>query len=395
MIGMSRLIQPPLKGTDRRRMAFCRPVISRALLALAAFFLAAPRVAMSQETASQLVSITGRVIDVLSGDPIAGVEVVIRSSDGSGSEFFVETDATGRFELSGIAVGDYRLTLSHFKYNPAVGEFTVMRAGSFTTEMLPLDRGSNELMTGIIGVVTDRETGALLTGVHVTMGAGGQQGVFSDLRGEFVLDRLVGGQHVVEFSMIGYAPRADTVRVVPGRVTTVEVSLSVDPVVLDPIEVAVERREVVLQRRGFYRRQQVGFGKFVDREEIEARMPNEITDLFSGMAGVELVLDPSNHFERWVVLRRGRLQTPEARDGGDPEAADEPPTPADRYGCFPRVYVDGIVAHRGGDEPARLDTFVDPMRVSGVEVYASVSGLPPEYQGHGAFCGTILIWTRR
>ena len=79
-------------------------------------------------------------------------------------------------------------------------------------------------------------------------------------------------------------------------------------------------------------------------------------------------------------------------------AADDPGpgAPTDIYErCFPRIYVDGIVAHSGGDEPARLDTFVDPGVVAGVEVYASVSGLPPEYQGHGTFCGTILIWTRR
>lgn len=392
MVGMSKRIQPPSRWPGRHRRA--RPVISGAVLALAVLFLTVPQVAVSQETDGERVTITGRVIDVLSGDPIAGVEVVIRGGGGPEGDFFVETDANGRFQLAGIAVGDYRLTLSHFEYNPAVGEFTVMRAGEFTTEMLPLDKGSNELMTGIIGEVTDRETGALLSGVHVTMGGGGEKGVFSDSRGEFVLDRLVGGQHVVEFSMIGYSPRADTVRVVPGRVTTVDVSLSVDPVVLDPIEVAVERREIVLQRRGFYHRQKVGFGKYIDREQIEATMPSEMTDLFSGMAGVELYSDPFNHLEKWVVLRTGRHSSIRPRE--IPEGAAEPEDPTDIYErCFPRVYVDGIIAHRGGDEPARMDTFVDPMTVSGVEVYPTVSGLPPEYQGHGSFCGTILIWTRR
>ena len=394
MIGMSNSIQPSSRWPGRHRRATFRPVISGAALALAVLFPAAPRDAAGQERDGELVAITGRVIDVLSGQPIAGVEVVIRGSSGPDGDFFVETDADGRFQLSRIAVGDYRLTLNHFEYNPAVGEFTVRRAGSFTTEMLPLDKGSNELMTGIIGVIADRETGALLNGVHVTMGGGGQKGVFSDPRGEFVLDRLVGGQHVVEFSMIGYAPRADTVRVVPGRVTTVDVSLSVDPVVLDPIEVAVERREIVLQRRGFYHRQKVGFGKYIDREEIEATMPSEMTDLFSGMAGVELYSDPFNHLEKWVVLRTGRHSSLRARE--IPEGAGEPEPATDIYErCFPRVYVDGIIAHRGGDEPARMDTFVDPMTVSGVEVYPTVSGLPPEYQGHGSFCGTILIWTRR
>ena len=267
----------------------------------------------------------------------------------------VETNADGQFELSGIQLGEYRLELAHQDYNPAVGEFTVMPPGSFVTSMRPLGGGSDELMTGIIGLVRDRNTGSLLSGVHVTMG-GGRQGVLSDLRGEFVLDRLIGGQHVVEFSMIGYTPRADTIRVVPGRVTTVEVSLSVDPVQLDPIEVSVERREIILQNRGFYHRQKTGFGKFIDREEIEMRGPSEMTDLFSGMAGVELYSDPFNQLEKWVVLRSGRHMTlqPRTLEADDPG----PQAPTDIYErCFPRVYIDGTIAHRGGDEPARLGHF--------------------------------------
>ncbi len=394
MIDSTKLLRRHPMRTGCPRASVRRPFILVAVLALSAVFLASPGDAMSQERGADPVTITGRVVDAITGEPIAGVEVTVRGAGASpAGDLRVETDAGGHFELAGIRLGEYRLELSHQDYNPAVGEFTVMRPGSFVTSMKPLGRGSDELMTGIIGLVRDRNTGSLLSGVHVTMG-GGRQGVLSDLRGEFVLDRLIGGQHVVEFSMIGYTSRADTIRVVPGRVTTVEVSLSVDPVQLDPIEVSVERREIILQERGFYHRQKTGFGKFIDREEIEMRGPSEMTDLFSGMAGVELYPDPLNQLERWIVLRSGRHMTLQPRT----LAADDPgpDAPTDIYErCFPRIYIDGIIAHRGGDEPARLDTFVDPGVVAGVEVYSSVSGLPPEYQGHGTFCGTILVWTRR
>ena len=391
MIDANKLARRSRNRTNRPRRVTCRPAISAAVLALSVLFLTTPRYAASQERAADPVTITGRVVDAMTGNPIAGVEVVVRGSRGGrASDLRLETDDDGQFELSNLAVGEYRLELSHRRYNPAAGEFTVMRPGSFVTSMQPLGSGTEELMTGIIGVVTDRDSGSLISGVSVL--TGGAQRVVSDLRGEFVLDRLIGGQHVVQFSMIGYAPRADTIRVVPGRVTTVQVSLSVDPVELDPIEVSVERREIILQRRGFYHRQKTGFGKFIDREKIERQAPSEMSDLFSGMAGVDLYNDPYNQLEKFVVLRSGRFTTPEVRDAGDGEA----PAATDTYQrCFPRVYVDGIVAHRGGDEPARLDTFVDPMMVAGVEVYASVSGLPVEYQGIGPFCGTILIWTRR
>ena len=392
MIDLKKLVRPSPNRTGRPRRVTCRPPISAVVLALSVVFLTTPRDAVCQERDAERVTITGRVVDALTGDPILGVEVVVRGSGaGPGGDHRLETDINGEFVVSGIAVGEYRLELAHRQYNPAVGEFTVMRAGGFVTSMQPLGQGTDELVTGIIGVVTDRDNGALISGVNVNTG-GGRQGVFSDLRGEFVLDRLIGGQHVVAFSMIGYASRADTIRVVPGRVTTVQVSLSVDPVHLDPIEVSVERREAILQQKGFYHRQHTGFGKFIDRQVIEARGPSEMTDLFSGMAGIELYADPYNSLEKFVVFRSGRHTTPEIRDSPDGGA---PPSTDSYKRCFPRVYVDGIVAHRGGDEPARLDTFVDPMAVAGVEVYGSVSGLPAEYQGLGAFCGTILIWTRR
>ncbi len=394
MIDLFGLARRSPRRTGRPRASVRRPLVSAAVLGLSAVLVVAPRDAMPQERGAQRVTITGRVVDAITGDPIAEVRVLVRGVGlMSGDESRFETDADGEFMLSGIAMGEYWLELEHQHYNPAAGEFTVMRPGGFVTSMQPLGRGSDELMTGIIGVVTDANSGALLSGVHVAMG-GGREGVLSDLRGEFVLDRLIGGQHVVEFSMIGYAPRADTIRVTPGRVTTVQVSLAVDPVQLEPIEVSVERREIVLQRRGFYHRQTTGFGKYIDREEIERRAPSEMTDLFSGMAGVELYSDPLNQLEKWIVLRSGRHMSLQPRTLSEDDPG--PGQPTDIYQrCFPRVYVDGIVAHGGGDEPARLDTFVDPGVVAGVEVYASVSGLPPEYQGHGTFCGTILIWTRR
>lgn len=392
MITMSKLLRPVPDRTVGPRRAPRKPSVGVVFAALPAlFFLSAPRDAMPQERDGERVTITGRVVDALTGNPIAGVEVVVRGAGGPGGDLQVETGDDGEFVLSSIAVGEYRLQLNHLEYNPAVGDFSVMRPGRFITSMKPLAQGSDELMTGIIGVVTDRESGALMSGVSVSMG-GGQRGVFSDLRGEFVLDRLIGGQHVVEFSMIGYTPRADTIRVTPGRVTTVEVSLSVDPVVLDPIEVAVERRQVVLQQRGFYHRRDVGFGQFLDRQQIEDRAPTEMTDLFTGMAGVDLYSDPLNSLEKWVVLRSGRISSSFHRDSG----VEGQPQPSDVYGrCFPRVYLDGFIVHGGGDEPARMDNIVDPTAVSGIEIYQSVSGLPPEYQGSGTFCGTILIWTRR
>ena len=346
--------------------------------------LALPPSSAREAAAQELVSITVRVLDVITMDPIPGVAVTVASRGLSLQPGFqLETDDEGQFMVPSIAVGSYRLELSHPRYNPEVGDFTVVRAGGFTTTMEPAGSSENELVTGIVGVLTDAETGNLLSGVAVRTGRG-QMGVFTGLRGEFLLDKLVPGQHVLEFSMIGYAPRADTIRVTTGRVTNVRVSLSVDPVALDPIEVSVERREVKLQDVGFYHRRHTGFGEYLDRQDIERRGPMEVTDLFTGMPGVEIYPDPFNGLEKYVVLRVGRLPIPAGpRDDGSPGY--------DR--CFPTVYIDGLLTSNGGTDPARLDSFLNTTAIAGMEVYTSEAGLPPQY-ARGTFCGVILIWTR-
>ncbi len=336
----------------------------------------APAVAFAQEP----VSITGRVVDVATGDPIAGVEVVLASrEDALQPGLLFHTDDQGEFSVASIQAGMYRLELSHPLYNPSVGDFNVMRSGGFQTTMQPVGhQEGGELVTGIVGVLTDAESGELISGAVVRTGQG-ERGTLTDSRGEFLIEDLIAGQYVVEFAMIGYAPRADTIRVTGGRVTHVRVSMAVDPHALDPLEVTVERREVKLQQVGFYNRRAIGFGKYLDREEIERRGPYEFTDLFMGMPGVEIYPDPQNGLQKYVVLRTGRLQLP---------------TSTGYNRCFPRIYIDGLLTAHGGDEPGNIDSFLDTNVIAGVEIYSSTAGLPPRYQGRFAGCGVILVWTR-
>ncbi|MDE2762212.1 MAG: carboxypeptidase regulatory-like domain-containing protein [Gemmatimonadota bacterium] len=351
-----------------------------------------------EAAAQEMVSITGQVLDALTRDPIPGVAVTFASrSPDDQPDLELETDSAGRFAVQSIAVGEYRLQLRHPLYNPSVGDFTVVRAGPFVTSMQPVALGDDELLTGIVGVLTDAATGDALSGVTVRTGQG-QTGTFTDTRGEFLFDDLIAGQHVLEFSMIGYAARADTIRVTAGRVTNVEVSLSVDPVGLEPIVVSVERREARLQEVGFYHRRQVGFGEYIDRLDIENRGPLEVTDLFSGMPGVELFTHPTSSLGKFVVLRSGRLPW-RSRTLTDEQIEERRERfkglqPPEYNRCFPAVYIDDLLAHSGGADPARLDDLLAPAAIAGIEVYPSTAGLPAKYQAGGARCGVIVIWTR-
>ena len=329
----------------------------------------------AQEPEPKTVRISGRVIDAATGDPLPGAVLVVE-----GTEIRLETDPGGNFELNAIPLGFYRLRLSHPGYDPVVDDFPVVSDRGFVLAMHPAreapeageGRAGVGVMTGIMGILTASDDGSPLVGAAVRVDSG-RGGVLTDERGGFTLDGLAPGLHIVEFAQIGYATRSDTVRVLPGHMTSVQASLSVDPVDLDPLRVVVERREAALQDAGFYERRADGWGKFFDREDIETRAPAEMTDLFTGIPGVTV---ETRGTRRKVVLRSGRV------------------TLSNGY-CYPRVFLDGILVHDGGREAAGIDDLVNPDAVAGIEVYPSSAGLPARYSSMTAGCGVLLIWTRR
>ena len=189
--------------------------------------------------------------------------------------------------------------------------------------------------------------------------------------GRFTLPELMPGRYEVTFSHLGYQPRIDSVNVEIGRVSVVDVVLSVEAIELDPIEVTVERQDVTLQGVGFYERERDGWGDFIDREEIERWATMDLSSALMRFPGVRIVSDPSMPSRRFVMFRRAGES------------------------CYPAVYVDDVMMHRGGDDPAGIDDLVDPIAVAGVEVYRGQAGLPPQYWGLNSSCGVVLIWIRR
>lgn len=154
--------------------------------------------------------------------------------------------------------------------------------------------------------------------------------------------------------------------------SNIRVSLSADPVRLDPIEVSVERRDIVLEQAGFYDREAMGFGRFLDRDDLEKRPPGRVSDLFAGLAGVSLIAGPTG--QRQVILNAGRYR---------------------REPCFPRVVLDDMIVGGGPLQPAQLDVLLMRSAIAGVEVYTTTAGIPIKYGGTGSSCGVIVIWTRR
>ena len=149
----------------------------------------------------------------------------------------------------------------------------------------------------------------------------------------------------------------------PGLVTNVQVSLSVDPVRLDPLQVTVERRELALEVAGFYERQSRGFGRFIDREYIEIRAPHKMTDTFMAIPGVTIETSPGG-LDLWVVVRSGRVGMHRPPAGARiPVSPSDKAQPPDEY-FYPRVVIDGILFHQGGEEPAGIDLITSWIRGS-------------------------------
>lgn len=279
------------------------------------------------------VTVTGTVVSEATGEPIAGVIVV---AEGLGLTFV--TDAQGRFVFDEVPRGVYEIGLVHKDHERLEGNLTIDQPGAFRLAMTPTDGPGAGLMTGIVGVVTDQVSGEPVSDVVVNVPDAGRT-ARTGAEGRFSIVDLVPGRHEIRFSHLGYAERSESIEVQVGRVTRVRVVLDVNAIALNPIEVTVDRRDATLEERGFYQREEDGWGHFVDRE-----------DLAIFIDGVRMV---------------GLYDV-----GQDP--------------------LEGI--GRGGYS---INDMVDPAVVAGIELYRGAAGIPPQYWGTGSSCGVVLIWLRR
>jgi hypothetical protein len=234
--------------------------------------------------------------------------------------------------------------------------------------------------TRVVGRVTGPDGREPLSGVAVRLG---DRTVPTDQRGLFVIAPVEPGRHVLQFELIGYGPRADTVEVPDGRTTDVQVRLYTKAVELAPVTVTVRSRW--LEQNGFFERRESGFsGKFITLADIEKKHPSKLTDLFQGMSGVKVVRHPQ--YQQLYFVRMNHAAT----DGLPALAARVLP------GCEPAVYIDGN-KHRDQMPMPPLNVYIQDwnflsvLTLEAIEVYSS-SATPQQYQDP---CGAILIWTRR
>ena len=334
-----------------------------ALPVLAAGALCATPGTAQEARAPATVTVTGNVVDEVTGEPIPRVIIVMAALDIS---FF--SDADGKFVIADVPRGSYGIEVIHRDYRRLDGDLAIDRPGEFSLGLTPIQDPNDGMLTGVVGLVTDQVSGEPIPEVVVGVPVAGRVAT-TDADGRFSLPDLVPGRHELAFSHLGYRQRSETIEVEAGHATKVQVVLTVDAIELDPIKVAVDRRDRNLDNVGFYQREEDGWGHFIDRDDIENWNPIDLTDALIRFPGVALVADARSPMDRRLRFRRGRGV------------------------CSPRVYLDGVMLT--GLRAFSVDDIVNPMSVAGVEMYRGVAGIPAQYSGLGTACGVVLIWLRR
>ncbi len=66
--------------------------------------------------------------------------------------------------------------------------------------------------------------------------------------------------------------------------------------------------------------------------------------------------------------------------------------------CYVRIYLDGTLLYDGTPEMRAAQgidvSHMRPQDFSGIEFHASTAGLPAQYGGPNADCGTLMFWSR-
>lgn len=177
-----------------------------------------------------------RVVDVLTGDPLAGVVIRnpasgLQASTGSRGELSLRTQGSGTLALEFAKAG----------YRTALRLMLVDRPRQILVELAPDPDDAPAGRASVEGAVIDAATGTPVEGAAVI-------GALSDLAastgpdGTFSLPGVPPGRHHLVFSRLGYAEREFDVDIEAGRRVDVRVELASAPIELDSVSVTAERR---------------------------------------------------------------------------------------------------------------------------------------------------------
>jgi hypothetical protein len=249
---------------------------------------------------------------------------------------------------------------------------------------LPLAARPAPTQTLVRGRLLDAASGAPIPRATVVLSANRgrwQSATQTDSAGAFEFGDVSPGPYRLRAGRVGYRDAAGQLGLSADSLVQVELRMAVASVVLAPVTVTSRStRDVSPVLRGFYARMEHGAGRFITREEIEARHPVRVTDMLRNLPNLYA-----------TAPRMG------ASGSGLTQGSN-----ADR--CTVVFFVDGMQVNQPSTTGAgrwtprqdlAIDDYVQPEEVEGMEVYRGESDTPAEFSTRWVQCGTVVIWTRR
>lgn len=235
--------------------------------------------------------------------------------------------------------------------------------------------------TLVRGTLLDAASGQPIPSGVVTISANRgrwQRSAQSDSAGRFEFEDVSAGPYRLRARRVGYREAAGELGLSADSLVEVQLRMAAASVVLEPVTVVTRStREVSPVLRGFYDRMQHGFGRYITREEIEARHAVYVADVL-----------------RHIPNLRGTAGRMGSANGGFTHGST-----GDRCGVV--FFLDGLqlnqpgIAGRYTQRDFAIDDYVNADEVEGIEVYRGESDTPAEFVTRWVQCGTVVIWTRR
>lgn len=265
-----------------------------------------------------------------------------------------------RFEGSGVYVGN------DFVEMPS-------RLWRQDFEILPREQRT----ASVSGTVTDT-AGMRVASANVQI-VGTDYTTRANLFGEFRITGLPPGHMRVAAEVVGYQPVRTEIQLGLGEALELpETALRMLPVATELAPVTVKAKAPTSRRNltEFERRRATTTGSFMTRDEFMDTEPRETTDILRRMRGIRI--RPGTGFLMpWVITSSRGARTADPTTGGQ---------------CFPLVFIDRLYVGTTGI--VVVDNAIPVEQVEAVEFYASVAGLPPEFNRRGAVCGVLVFWSR-
>jgi len=236
-------------------------------------------------------------------------------------------------------------------------ELRVPRSGLLVRDLLI---GSTNKGTGALRGTVKSMSGKEITSARVVLWGAGGNGANST-NGQYTLDDLPTGTQMIEARAIGYQPMRLVVDIPATDGATADITLETLVATVDTVRVKGDR--VSNQMVEFEKRRRAGFGSFIDENQLNARTPMFMADIFRAVPGISIATGQS---PQGRVLMRGNGTT-----------------------CAPAVFLNGMnVPVPDGN----LDAIMNSQEVMAVEVYSRTASVPPQFDSRNG-CGSIGIWT--